>query len=97
MSALLGVVLQGEEVRVVPKHLLNLKEIEFAVGSPALARSLRAIGALKIAGQFGKTLLYDPPHVAEVVERWKAGQYAEQLARLPGGSRRSNQELEGGE
>lgn len=75
MSQVLGISIIEGELRPVPKFGLNYEEVCFALGAKNLAKDLREIGALLPTKRFGRVLLFDAGHVAEVWERYKAGQY----------------------
>ena len=63
----------------MPKHGLNFEEVIFALGAKNLAKELREIGALVPVKRYGRVLLFDAGHVAEVWARYTAGQYDGQL------------------
>lgn len=77
--SVLGISIIEGELRPVPKLGLNFEEVGFALGAKNLAKELREIGALVPAKRYGRVLLFDAGHVAEVWERYKAGQYDGQL------------------
>lgn len=79
MSQVLGISIIEGELRPVPKLALNYEEACFALGAKNLAKELREIGALVPAKRYGRVLLFDAAHVAEVWERYKAGQFDGQI------------------
>ena len=81
MSQVLGVAIMEGELRPVPKHGLNFEEVAFALGAKNLATELRQIGALVPVKRFGRVLLFDAGHVAEVWARYTRGEYDSRLKR----------------
>jgi hypothetical protein len=67
--------------RQVPKHLLNLEEVEFALGGEKRVKDLRAIKAL-VGKRDGQSLVFSAGHVAEVSARYMKGEYDQLLEGL---------------
>ena len=78
----LGVAIVDGELRPVPKHALNLRELFHALGSQQLVTQLRKIGVLVPVEEETKVQLFDAGHVAEVWARYVRGEYKQLLAEL---------------
>lgn len=62
----------------VPKFLLNLEEVQFAMGGEKRVKDLRAIKALK-GKRDGQSLVFSAGHVAEISAKYMAGDFDELL------------------
>ena len=80
--ALMGIAVTETEIRQVPKHGLTLDEVGFAYGAGDLVKTLREIGALVPAKNYGRTLLFDAGHVARAWAEFCAGKYDQRLAAI---------------
>lgn len=74
-----GLMVDGSDIRQLPKHALTLKEVEFALGGEAMVKDLRRIGALVPAVRRKQTVLFDAAAVAQVWADLRAGDYDDQL------------------
>lgn len=64
--------------RQVPKYLLNLEEVEFALGGEKRVKDLREIRVLQCKRD-GQSLVFSVGHVADVSAKYMAGEYDELL------------------
>lgn len=67
--------------KVVPKHVLTLQEVEFALGGSQRVKHLRQIGAL-VGKRDGTSVVFQSSHVAQVSAEFFAGKYDAQLEGL---------------
>lgn len=79
---IIGVCTKGKGLeRQIPKYVLTLEEVNFALGSEQLVKDLRSIRALQ-GKKRGQRLEFPTAEVAKVSAEYFAGKYDEQILKL---------------